>query len=270
MASSKLISFSDASIRKPEEVLVLDVPMPPHVKGLNIYDGTGKQVYKQPADQGALSDGQRKKLQSLLDEARMVVGFSINSDLQVLEKAKIYLYDDVYCIDLHTTFTYMLNQGVVPKKEAPDGSQKKIAEYFGFDAAAVGNSEDLNVLMKWKIFDSMIKLKGGFLAKMAPKIKSLRIRKLEAGVPESDWIDITDEAPTEPSAESAALKIVQNHGLYETLIPDGGDYVIVRMSEEEYSLFLQIQNWRKDYTVKLFYETILKPGILQRLLGERG
>ncbi len=270
MASSKLIVYSDASIRKPEEVLVLDIPAPPHVKGLHIHDGTGKQVYKQPADQGTLSDGQRKKLQSLLDGARMIVGFSVNSDLQVLEKAKIYLYDDVYCIDLHTTFTYMLNQGVVPKKEAPDGSPKKIAEYFGFDASAIGNAEELNVLMKWKIFDAMTKLKGGFLAKMAPKIKSLRIRKLEAGVAESDWIDISDEASAVPETESAIGKIVQNQGLYETLIPDGGDYVIVRMSETEYSLFLQIQSCRSDYTVKLFYETILKPGIMQRLLGEKG
>lgn len=269
MASSKLISFSDASIGRPEEVLVLDIPMPPYVKGLLVYDGSGKQVYKQPTDQETFSDGQRKKLQSLLDEARMVVGFSVNSDLQVLEKAQLYLYDDVFCIDLHTTFTCMLNQGVVPKKKAPDCSPKKIAEYFDFDAAAVGNPEELNACMKWKIFDAMTKLKGGFLAKMAPKIKSLKIRKLEAGVPEADWIDITDEAPVEPSTESAIEKIVQNQGLYETLIPDGGDYVIVRMSEVEYSLFLQIQNCRKDYTVKLFYETILKPGILQRLLGSR-
>ncbi len=268
MASSKLISFSDASIGELSEILVLDMPMPPHVKGLLVYDGTGKQVYKQPADQDFLFDRQRKELQSVLDGARMIVGFSVNSDLQALEREKLYLYDDVYCIDLHTTFTYMLNQGLVPKKKAPDCSPKKIAEYFGFDAAAVGNTDELNVLMKWKIFDAMTKLKGGFLAKMAPKIKSLKIRKLEAGVPESDWIDITDEAPVEPSAESAIEKIVQNQGLYETLIPDGGDYVIVRMSEAEYSLFLQIQSCRRDYTVKLFYETILRPGILQRLLGK--
>ncbi len=268
MASSKLISFSDASIGRPEEVLVLDIPLPPHVKGLLVYDGTGKQVYKQPADQ-EFSDGQRKKFQSLLDEARMIVGFSINSDLQVLEKAKMYLYDDVYCIDLHTTFTYMLNQGVVPKKEMPDCTLKKIAEYFDFDAAVVGNQEELNVRMKWKIFDEMTKRKGGFLAKMTPKIKSLRIRKLEADVPESEWIDITDEAPVEPDEESAVGKIVENQGFYETLLPDGGDYIIVRMSEAEYALFLQIQNCCRDYTVKLFYETVLKPGILQRLMSGR-
>ncbi len=266
MASSKLISFTDASIRRPEEVLVLDLPASPQVKGLVVCDGAGTQVYKQPADQDAFSDGQRKKLQSLLDGARMVVGFSVNSDLQSLEKENIYLYDDVNLIDLHTTFTHMLNQGLVPKKAGADCSPKKMAEYFDFDAASVESAENLGVLMKWKIFDAMTKLKGGFLAKMPPKIKALRIRKLEAGVAESEWIDISDEAPAVPQAESAVFKIVQSQGLYETLIPDGGDYVIVRMSEAEYSLFLQIQSCRKDYTVKLFYETILKPGILQRLL----
>lgn len=266
MANSKLILFSDASIRKPEEILVLDMPASPHVKGFVVCDGAGKPVYKQPADQDALSDGQRKKLQSLLNGARMVVGFAVNSDLQTLEKEQIYLYDDVYCIDLHTTFTHMLNQGLVPKKAGADCSPKKMAEYFAFDTAAAGDDENLGALMKWKIFDAMTKMKGGFLARMTPKIKALRIRKLEAGVADSEWIDISDEAPTAPNAESAIEKIVQNQGLYETLIPDGGDYVIVRMTEAEYSLFLQIQSCRCDYTVKLFYETILKPGILQRLL----
>ena len=267
MASAKLISFSEASISRPEEVLVLDMPVSAHVKGLMVYDGAGKQVYKQPEDQDTLSDGQRKKLQALFDEARMVVGFSINSDLLVLEKEKLYLYDGVYCIDLHTTFTYMLNQGVVSKKAVSDESLKKIAAYFGFKV--IGNSENQGGLMKWKIFDGMTKLKNGFLAKMAPKIKFLRNRKLEAGVEESEWIDITDEAPVESGVDHVVEKIVQNQGLYETLISDGGDYIIVRMSEAEYSLFLQIQNCRSDYSVKLFYETILKPGILQRLLGSQ-
>lgn len=269
MASSKLILYSDISIRKPEEVLILDVPgAPQDVKGLSVHDGAGNRLYKQPADQGTLSDGQRAKLQSLLDGARMIVGFSVNYDLQVLGKEQLYLYDDVCCIDLNTTFTHLRNKGLVKKSET-DCNVKKLAEYFGFDMTAAGNGEDVNGRMKWKIFDGMTKFKDGFLAKLAPKINSLKIRKLEAGVPESDWIDITDEAPVEPSAESAIEKIVENQGLYETLIPDGGDYVIVRMSEAEYSLFLQIQNCRKDYTVKLFYETILKPGILQRLLGNR-
>ena len=50
-------------------------------------------------------------------------------------------------------------------------------------------------------------------------------------------------------------------GFYETIVPIKGVDRIVRMSEEEYQMYLKIRKITPGYPLRVFYLTILVPGI---------
>ncbi len=265
MATSKTMRFSDFSICKPEEILILDNPgVQENINGFTVYDGEGTLAFRVPDNESKLSTGQRNTLQDILNNARLVVGLSVNADLNILGKEGFYLYDDVACIDLITTISYLVRQQQVDKKKLKTNSLKGMIQYFGIEEVCKENESGW---AKYKIFDLLSQFKKGFLNVVPPKI--ICKARPKAG---EKWIELTKEgvvrmeAPAE--APAAVESVVEYQGFYEVLLPEEGDYIIVRMTASEYRLFTEIQKCRADFTVKMFYETILKPGIVQRLLGE--
>ncbi len=261
--ANKVVRFSDFSISKPEEILILDNPGAyGSVAGFTIYDGQGNRIFQISDSTSKLSVGQQKKLQDILNRARLLAGLSINTDLKLLNKEGLYLYQDVACIDLSTTFNYLVSQGYVENKNLKDNGPKGMVQCFGID----GTSKETG-WVKYKIFEALSQFREGLLNQITPKV-TIKIRP-QAG---EKWIELTKEgvvrmeAPAE--APAAVESVVEYQGFYEVLLPEEGDHIIVRMTASEYRLFTEIQKCRSDFTVKMFYETILKPGIVQRLLGK--
>ncbi len=265
MAKKKNILLTHGSLHVPaDQMMSIDIEgAPALVKQVSIYDFNHELLYNKTAPAGKeLSQGEISKIQRILNRARVLVGHSLDSDLMALRRRGVYLYNDTRCLDTYFTLLEMKAEGLLDNRYN-GATLKETALYFHIRANDYHTSHT-DALATTVVMQEMLKLGEGMVVEITPSI--IQIPRPPFGM-EPDWEkeergDMQQNKTIGPKADSRVYKIGD---FYECVIAGGQGPTFVRMTQEEYDLFLRIRELRPDYTVRLYSETILTPSIVARL-----
>ena len=265
MVKKKNILLTHGSLHVPaDQMMSIDIEgAPTLVKQVSIYDFNHELLYNKTAPAGKeLSQGEITKIQRILNRARVLVGHSLDSDLMALRRRGVYLYNDTRCLDTYFTLLEMKAEGLLDNRYN-GATLKETALYFHIRANDYHTSHT-DALATAVVAQEMMKQGDGMMVEITPSI--IQIPRPPFGM-EPDWEkeergDMQQNKSVGPKADS---RVYQNGDFYECVIAGGQGPTFVRMTREEYDLFLRIRELRPDYTVRLYNETILTPSIVARL-----
>ncbi len=265
MAKKKNILLTHGTLHVPlDQMMSIDIEgAPAAVKQVSIYDFNHELLYNKTAPSGKeLPQGEITKIQRILNRARVLVGHSLDSDLMALRRRGVYLYNDTRCLDTYFTLLEMKEEGLLDNRYN-GATLKETALYFHIRANDYHTSHT-DALAAAVVMQEMMKQGDGMVVEITPSI--IQIPRPPFGM-EPDWEkeergDMAQNKTIGPKADSRVYKIGD---FYECVIAGGQGPTFVRMTQEEYDLFLRIRELRPDYTVRLYSETILTPSIVARL-----
>ncbi len=266
MAKKKNILLTHGSLHVPlDQMMSIDIEgAPTLVKQVSIYDFNHELLYNKTATASKeLPQWEITKIQRILNRARVLVGHSLDSDLMALRRRGVYLYNDTRCLDTYCTMMEMKQEGLLDGRYS-GATLKETALYFHIRANDYHTSHT-DALATAVVLQEMMKLGDGMVVEIAPNI--IQIPRPPFGM-EPDWEkeergDMMHQGKAiGPKADS---RIYKTGDFYECVIAGSQGPTFVRMTQEEYDLFLRIRELRPDYTVRLYSETILTPSIVARL-----
>ncbi len=265
MAKKKNILLTHGSLHvSPEQMMTIDIEgAPASVKQVSIYDFNHELLYNKTAPAGKeLAQWEITKIQRILNRARVLVGHSLDSDLMALRRRGVYLYNDTRCLDTYFTMMEMKEEGLLDNRYN-GATLKETALYFHIRANDYHTSHT-DALATTVVMQEMLKLGDGMVVEITPSI--IQIPRPPFGM-EPNWEkeergDMQQNKPVGPKADSRIYRIGD---FYECVIAGSQGPSFLRMTQEEYDLFLRIRELRPDYTVRLYSETILTPSIVARL-----
>ncbi len=265
MAKKKNILLTHGSLHvSPEQMMTIDIEgAPASVKQVSIYDFNHELLYNKTAPAGKeLAQWEITKIQRILNRARVLVGHSLDSDLMALRRRGVYLYNDTRCLDTYFTMMEMKEEGLLDSRYN-GATLKETALYFHIRANDYHTSHT-DALATTVVMQEMLKLGDGMVVEITPSI--IQIPRPPFGM-EPNWEkeergDMQQNKPVGPKADSRIYRIGD---FYECVIAGSQGPSFLRMTQEEYDLFLRIRELRPDYTVRLYSETILTPSIVARL-----
>lgn len=265
MAKKKNILLTHGTLHVPlDQMMSIDIEgAPASVKQVSIYDFNHELLYNKTAPAGKeLAQWEITKIQRILNRARVLVGHSLDSDLIALRRRGVYLYNDTRCLDTYFTLLEMKEEGLLDNRYN-GATLKETALYFHIRANDYHTSHT-DALAAAVVMQEMMKQGDGMVVEITPSI--IQIPRPPFGM-EPDWEkeergDMAQNKTIGPKADSRVYKIGD---FYECVIAGGQGPTFVRMTQEEYDLFLRIRELRPDYTVRLYSETILTPSIVARL-----
>ena len=265
MAKKKNILLTHGSLHVPaDQMMSIDIEgAPTLVKQVSIYDFNHELLYNKTATSGKeLSQGEITKIQRILNRARVLVGHSLDSDLMALRRRGVYLYNDTRCLDTYFTLLEMKAEGLLDNRYT-GSTLKETALYFHIRANDYHTSHT-DALATAVVVQEMMKQGDGMVVEITPSI--IQIPRPPFGM-EPDWEkeERGDMQQNKSVGSKADSRVYQNGDFYECVIAGGQGPTFVRMTREEYDLFLRIRELRPDYTVRLYNETILTPSIVARL-----
>ncbi len=266
MAKKKNILLTHGSLHVPlDQMMSIDIEgAPTLVKQVSIYDFNHELLYNKTATASKeLPQWEITKIQRILNRARVLVGHSLDSDLMALRRRGVYLYNDTRCLDTYCTMMEMKQEGLLDGRYS-GATLKETALYFHIRANDYHTSHT-DALATAVVLQEMMKLGDGMVVEIAPNI--IQIPRPPFGM-EPDWEkeergDMMHQGKAIGS--KADSRIYKTGDFYECVIAGGQGPTFVRMTQEEYDLFLRIRELRPDYTVRLYSETILTPSIVARL-----
>ncbi len=265
MAKKKNILLTHGSLHvSPEQMMTIDIEgAPASVKQVSIYDFNHELLYNKTAPAGKeLAQWEITKIQRILNRARVLVGHSLDSDLMALRRRGVYLYNDTRCLDTYFTMMEMKEEGLLDGRYN-GATLKETALYFHIRANDYHTSHT-DALATTVVMQEMLKLGDGMVVEITPSI--IQIPRPPFGM-EPNWEkeergDMQQNKAVGPKADSRIYRIGD---FYECVIAGSQGPSFLRMTQEEYDLFLRIRELRPDYTVRLYSETILTPSIVARL-----
>lgn len=266
-------------ITPDKAVAALDIEgAPMGVNQISCVNGLGKETVNQYGTKenclspGTLNEDQRKIIQNVLKKVQILVGYNISSDITALAKQNIDVSLNIVIVDLFLTMQYLVDQGVIDTSRLPNMTLKGVAEYYGIKDVTGYHDSRVDAKVTMRIFHTMYKTHQGLFWTMTGR-KNAAIAKgewlpksiadKEDAVMENKMIDWAQDY----SNESEIEVYKSPSGIYEALVPIKGMDRIIRMSKDEYDTYLNLRKMAPGYPLRVFYLTILAPGIRCAILS---
>lgn len=255
-------------------ILALDIEgAPMGVNQISCVNGKGKQTVNQYGDKpnhftvGSLSEDQRIIIKNVLKKTQILIGYNISSDITALAKQEINVSLNIVIVDLFLTVQHMVETGVIEKCRLANMTLKGVAEYYGIKDVSGYHDSRVDAKITMRLFHTMYKAyHGQFWAMMNRKhmaiakgeAEPMEITNEEEETMNNTSIDWVQEYSNEPDCDIYR----SDQGFYEALVPIKGTKQIVRMSQKELDMYMAIRKIAPNYPLRVFYLTILVPGII--------
>ena len=230
-------------------------------------NGECKQLYNTYSESGTLSAGKKQSFIDMLNRAKVIVGYNIDSDRKALALQGIDIPDHIVIIDLYHTFMYLKDHEQLPLDGITGCALGDVATYYGLkDVKSLHNSlVDAKVTMD--LFWRMVKKTNGMLwvvksriTKIAPNLKELYAKEVNKQMDIADMPTMMDYSYEEPSS-----LMKTEDGFYQGMVVIGRKERLVRLSKKEYKLLKKIRKLVPNYPLSVFYISIVVPGAQEAL-----
>lgn len=253
----------------PEKIYCLDIEGVPNTIGeITIIQINGERIYHTEGIKGRFPLLKLKEIQEVLNQAKMIVGHNLNSDLRALQRQGAYLYEDIRCVDTFATYQKLKKMNLITAKEDMGGTLGNIARFFHIERKGYHQSE-VDAQVTAAVFLAMVSYKQGLMVEVKPSISQIRRIKESEGngiMTDNNYgnrEDPTMEKQIMPIEEKDEISPKQEYqGIYQWAVTTPGHEVVIRLTKAEYGLFMKIKEINPTYSIKTFYNTIIQPGML--------
>lgn len=263
-----------------KNIFALDIEGAPcGINQISLVNGKGKMPINMYGDKlngsaiGTLKEKQINHIKSIINNVKILVGFNISGDLSALAKQGIEFDPNVVIVDLFHTVQYLAECGAIEKLRLPNMTLKGVAEYFSINDVTGYHNSQVDATVTMRLFHIMNDIfHGKFFIMTNIRDKEVSQKKVNE-VAENKVKEETQMANTiidweQNYAEEAENEIYKSpQGFYEALVPIKNEKRIVRMSEEEYEMYLKLRTMAPGYPLRVYYLTILAPGIRSAILN---
>ncbi len=285
MKNSEIININELlQIVPPEKVLCLDTEgSANNIEQIAIIDCNEHILCDQHYHDTKLSDLQKKEIQSILNQAEILIGYNLNCDLKKLANLKLKLPEPTVCADIFLTFNSSAVQAELAERFAwlsqKGGTLASVAEYFEEGPGKFHDSL-FDAFCTLRIFKKMIQRTKGEIVTTKPPMKRLsaeEIRAMESTPATATPTKATTKHPMIGNFKTMSKLLdnisgkifghfVDDHpAIYEGVININGQFHVIRLTHKEHALFCKIQKFNPQYSLNTFYETILRPAQLSKL-----
>ena len=251
-SKSRMINVMEevGSIR-PTEILCIDTEGGPEkIFQISLIDLNEKPMCNTYTKNGVLGKNERKTIQNLLNKARILIGYSLNSDLSTLNRQDITLPQGIVCLDVCSTINQMIREGMINRSQMASVALKDAASFFGITGVLGYHNALVDASVTVKLYKKVLKQNMGKMTMIDPHIVLLNEKQqLEQ---KASWED-----------EKDILYPIQEH-FYEGIICRDGRPYAIRMTEKEWKLYQKNKKFSPLYTLSDFYSSVVEPGILYR------
>lgn len=249
-SKSRMINVMEevGSIR-PTEILCIDTEGGPEkIFQISLIDLNEKPMCNTYTKNGVLGKNERKTIQNLLNKARILIGYSLNSDLSTLNRQDITLPQGIVCLDVCSTINQMIREGMINRSQMTSVALKDAASFFGITGVLGYHNALVDASVTVKLYKKVLKQNMGKMTMIDPHIVLLNEKQqLEQ---KASWED-----------EKDILYPIQEH-FYEGIIYRDGRPYAIRMTEKEWKLYQKNKKFSPLYTLSDFYSSVVEPGIL--------
>lgn len=252
----------------PEKIYCLDIEgVPNTIEEITIIQINGERIYHTEGIKGKFPLLKLKEIQEVLNQAKMIVGHNLNSDLRTLQRQGAYLYEDIRCVDTFATYQKLKEMNLITAEEDMGGTLGNIARFFHVERTGYHQSE-VDAQVTAAVFLAMVSYKQGLMVEIKPSISQIRrIKESEGNGIMTDNNYGNKEEPTMekqimPVEEKDEISPKQEYqGIYQWAVTTPGHEVVIRLTKAEYDLFMKIKEINPTYSIKTFYDTIIQPGM---------
>lgn len=256
----------------PEKIYCLDIEgVPNNIGEITIIQINGERIYHTEGIKGKFPLLKLKEIQEILNQAKMIVGHNLNSDLRTLQRQGAYLYEDIRCVDTFATYQKLKEMNLITAEEDMGGTLGNIARFFHIERTGYHQSE-VDAQVTAAVFLAMVSYKQGLMVEVKPSISQIRRIKESEGngiMTDNNYgnkEEPTMEKPIMPVEEKDEISPKQEYqGIYQWAVTTPGHKVVIRLTKAEYSLFMKIKEINPTYSIKTFYNTIIQPGMFYQI-----
>ncbi len=275
MKNSQIININEIlQIVPPERMLCIDTEgSANNIEQISIVDANESVRYDQHYAVTKLDATERNKIQSLLDQADILVGYNLNCDLKILASRQFKLPENTICADIFLTFSSTAVQSELAERHAwlsqKGGTLASVAEFYGEEPGKFHDSL-FDACCTIRIFKKMIQRTEGEMVITKPPIKRLvaeSARETTEVANKNPAFGILSSMPQLLNTLSGKIfgHFVDDHpAIYEGVVKLNGHFHVIRLTHREHSLFCKIQKYNPQYNLNTFYETILRPSQLEK------
>ncbi len=224
--------------------------------------GECKQIYNTYSDSGVLSDGKKQNFIDTLNQAKVIVGYNLDSDLKALALQGITIPDNIVLIDLYHTFIYLKDHEHLTVEGLTGCALSDVATYYGVKEVKSFHNSLVDAKVTMDLFWRMVKKTHGMLwvvsprvTKIAPNLKELYAKEVNKQMDMTDMPTMMDYSYEEP-----ASLMKTNDGFYQGMVVIGRKERLVRLTKKEYKLLKKIRQLVPNYPLSVFYVSIVVPG----------
>lgn len=256
----------------PEKIYCLDIEgVPNTIDEITIIQINGERIYHTEGIKGKFPLLKLKEIQEILNQAKMIVGHNLNSDLRTLQRQGAYLYEDIRCVDTFATYQKLKEMNLITAEEDMGGTLGNIARFFHVERTGYHQSE-VDAQVTAAVFLAMVSYKQGLMVEVKPSISQVRRIKESEGngiMTDNKYGDkegSTMEKQIMPVEEKDEISPKQEYqGIYQWAVKTPGHEIVIRLTKAEYGLFMRIKEINPTYSVKTFYNTIIQPGMFYQI-----
>lgn len=256
----------------PEKIYCLDIEgVPNTIDEITIIQINGERIYHTEGIKGKFPLLKLKEIQEVLNQAKMIVGHNLNSDLRTLQRQGAYLYEDIRCVDTFATYQKLKEMNLITAEEDMGGTLGNIARFFHVERTGYHQSE-VDAQVTAAVFLAMVSYKQGLMVEVKPSISQVRRIKESEGngiMTDNKYGDkegSTMEKQIMPVEEKNEISPKQEYqGIYQWAVTTPGHEVVIRLTKAEYGLFMKIKEINPTYSIKTFYNTIVQPGMFYHI-----
>lgn len=253
----------------PEKIYCLDIEgVPNNIGEITIIQINGERIYHTEGIKGKFPLLKLKEIQEILNQAKMIVGHNLNSDLRTLQRQGAYLYEDIRCVDTFATYQKLKEMNLITAEEDMGGTLGNIARFFHIERTGYHQSE-IDAQVTAAVFLAMVSYKQGLMVEIKPSISQVRRIKESEGnriMTDNNCEDKeerTMEKQIMPVEEKDEISPKQEYqGIYQWAVTTPGHEVVIRLTKAEYGLFMKIKEINPTYSIRTFHNTIIQPGML--------
>lgn len=253
----------------PEKIYCLDIEgVPNNIGEITIIQINGERIYHTEGIKGKFPLLKLKEIQEILNQAKMIVGHNLNSDLRTLQRQGAYLYEDIRCVDTFATYQKLKEMNLITAEEDMGGTLGNIARFFHIERTGYHQSE-VDAQVTAAVFLAMVSYKQGLMVEVKPSIS--QIRRIKESEGNGIMTDNNYGNKEEPTMEKQIMPVEEKNeisprqeyqGIYQWAVTTPGHEVVIRLTKAEYGLFMKIKEINPTYSIKTFYNTIIQPGML--------
>lgn len=232
---------------------------------VSIVDGTEKELVNRffPGN-GTMSKGARKQIITLLNGAKILIGYNIAADLNALARKNISIPAEVIIVDLYMTFQKLAD---TKQLESPPAGQKLMdaASYYGINDVCGYHNSMVDSTITMRLFWEMNnQVDGKFVVIQDEQIPELGIAT-EVDIAKGSVMGLQNPREyMDYSGQKEEIIRPISKGMYEAVVNMYGTKAIVRLTKQEYKLFKNIRKVTPNYPLWVFYRSVVAPGVLYR------